>query len=321
MPEESGGYRFTPTIPGEYVVAYSISDAAGGRCERGDPPITVTGAPDAAVAAAPSVAARPAVAGRGPDVRFAAIGDIHVNWDELAEAYDFWRRRTCRPPCSSATSPTVRRRASSPGSSRRWIRRQASAFRRSPRSENHDVSGTLVRPVHAGDGRPEAERRLHRERLPRHHGVAGQRHHRPPTRASPRERAAATTPTPSPGCSRGWQLPRRKTRTSLSWCWCTTRSSAPITSRTSGTAPVSPAAAATASNPCSMTSRRRRLGRSHPHAAEHPDVDLAGPGEPERASGPLRDSPRERAAAGVLRVRVGGRELEPDQPRQRHHAG
>lgn len=89
MPEESGGYRFTPTIPGEYVVAYSISDAAGGVSEE-TRTITVAGAADAAVAAAPSVAAAPAVEAGGPDVRFAAIGDIHVNWDELAEAYDFW---------------------------------------------------------------------------------------------------------------------------------------------------------------------------------------------------------------------------------------
>src|SRR5690606_24457090 len=88
-PDENGGHTFTPRIPGDYAVAYSVMDAAGGLSQE-IRTISVGGAPLVTAVAAPVVGEGAAVEEGGPDVRFAAIGDIHVSWDELAEAYDFW---------------------------------------------------------------------------------------------------------------------------------------------------------------------------------------------------------------------------------------
>ncbi|QYM63384.1 LamG-like jellyroll fold domain-containing protein [Microbacterium sp. Se5.02b] len=89
--DDAGEYRFTPSAAGDYLVAYSVSDATGGVSEE-TRTVSVTGAPVEQTAAAPLVSAAPAVEADGPDVRFSAIGDIHDNWGELAEAYDFWKQ-------------------------------------------------------------------------------------------------------------------------------------------------------------------------------------------------------------------------------------
>lgn len=93
-PEADGSYRFTPAIAGDYAVAFSVTDPEGGITEE-TRTVTVTGGatqapseePAAEASATPSIEAP---AAGEPDVRFAAIGDIHNNWSELAEAYDFW---------------------------------------------------------------------------------------------------------------------------------------------------------------------------------------------------------------------------------------
>ena len=87
-PDDTGVFRFLPGLPGDYVVTYTVTDASGGLSQESRT-VSVAGAPvvgDTAAAAAVAPLAAPG----GPDVRFAAIGDIHDNWDELAEAYDFW---------------------------------------------------------------------------------------------------------------------------------------------------------------------------------------------------------------------------------------
>lgn len=90
-PDADGAYPFTPGAPGEYLVAYSVTDAAGGISQE-TRTIVVDGEAAQTAAAAPTVAAVPAAETGGPDVRFSAIGDIHDNWSELAEAYDFWKQ-------------------------------------------------------------------------------------------------------------------------------------------------------------------------------------------------------------------------------------
>lgn len=104
-PGDDGAYRFVPAVAGEYTVAFTVTDAEGGITEEtrtvtvgGDATRAPAGAPaseePSAEASGPSstesVVEAPATAAGEPDIRFAAIGDIHNNWSELAEAYDFW---------------------------------------------------------------------------------------------------------------------------------------------------------------------------------------------------------------------------------------
>ncbi|WP_216648785.1 LamG-like jellyroll fold domain-containing protein [Agromyces agglutinans] len=104
-PGADGLYRFSPAIAGEYTVAFSATDAEGGITEQtrtvvvsGEGPESpvapeASGPSDAAAndaGAADAAEASDAAATGEPDVRFAAIGDIHNSWSELAEAYDFW---------------------------------------------------------------------------------------------------------------------------------------------------------------------------------------------------------------------------------------
>ena len=99
-PNGDGTYSFVPSLDGAYTVTYSATDAAGhlareesaltvggGRTASTD--VATTDEPDSDAQAAGQQAADPAAPGE-PDVTFAAIGDIHDNWGELAEAYDFW---------------------------------------------------------------------------------------------------------------------------------------------------------------------------------------------------------------------------------------
>lgn len=93
-PSADGAYRFVPAIAGDYLVSLTVTDAEGGITEE-TRTIAVTGGaalPSEEPAAEASALATPeaAPAAGEPDVRFAAIGDIHNNWSELAEAYDFW---------------------------------------------------------------------------------------------------------------------------------------------------------------------------------------------------------------------------------------
>lgn len=97
-PGDDGAYRFEPAVAGEYTVAFTVTDAEGGITEQSrivavtggatEPPAEEAAATDAA--AAETAATDPALAEGEPDIRFATVGDIHNNWSELAEAYDFW---------------------------------------------------------------------------------------------------------------------------------------------------------------------------------------------------------------------------------------
>ena len=94
-PGADGAYRFQPAVAGDYTVAFTVSDAEGGITEQSRT-VTVTGGTAEQAAAtepAPTEATEAAAtdAAGEPDIRFAAIGDIHDNWGELAEAYDFWK--------------------------------------------------------------------------------------------------------------------------------------------------------------------------------------------------------------------------------------
>lgn len=86
-PTAGGGHAFTPQMPGSYVIGYAATDSTGGISEQ---TYTVTVSGTAIPASAPPVGTAAAVEPGGPDVRFAAIGDIHLQWGELSEAYDFW---------------------------------------------------------------------------------------------------------------------------------------------------------------------------------------------------------------------------------------
>ncbi|MFB6612286.1 LamG-like jellyroll fold domain-containing protein [Agromyces sp. NPDC056379] len=96
FPESDGMYRFRPAVSGDYTVTFTVTDSEGGIAEESRV-VTVTGgatpAPAEETAAEASVTApiEAAPAADEPDVRLAAIGDIHNNWSELAEAYDFWK--------------------------------------------------------------------------------------------------------------------------------------------------------------------------------------------------------------------------------------
>ncbi|WP_341978048.1 metallophosphoesterase [Microbacterium sp. LTA6] len=93
-PGDDGLYRFTPALAGDYEVAFSATDAAG-EITQETQVVAVTGraveqpAPEASAPASAAIEEAPATG--EPDIRFAAIGDIHNNWSELAEAYDFWK--------------------------------------------------------------------------------------------------------------------------------------------------------------------------------------------------------------------------------------
>lgn len=104
-PGDDGAYRFVPAVAGEYTVAFTVTDAEGGITEEtrtvtvsggatpspaGSPTAEEPGAEASGPSSTESVAEAPTTAASEPDIRFAAIGDIHNNWSELAEAYDFW---------------------------------------------------------------------------------------------------------------------------------------------------------------------------------------------------------------------------------------
>ncbi|WP_341941577.1 LamG-like jellyroll fold domain-containing protein [Microbacterium sp. LWH10-1.2] len=89
MAQQTGGYRFEPSTPGDYDVSYTVTDASGGVSSE-TRTVSVAGDPETAASAAPDAESARASAAGEPDVRFAAIGDIHDNWGELSEAYDFW---------------------------------------------------------------------------------------------------------------------------------------------------------------------------------------------------------------------------------------
>lgn len=111
-PNEDRRYSFRPAIAGAYTVAFTATDAAGNTGQE-SATITVTGKGDTSArkpattsaAKQPATTAKkptttsadatsaPATAAVEPDIRFAAIGDIHNNWSELAEAYDFWEQQ------------------------------------------------------------------------------------------------------------------------------------------------------------------------------------------------------------------------------------
>jgi hypothetical protein len=78
---------FTPEVDGVYTLVYQAVDAAGnvGTVQYS---VTVGNAPRSAARAA--VATAGSTADSTTDWKFSAIGDIHDNWDELVEAYNFW---------------------------------------------------------------------------------------------------------------------------------------------------------------------------------------------------------------------------------------
>ncbi|MCS5719223.1 metallophosphoesterase [Herbiconiux sp. CPCC 205763] len=79
---------FTPNVDGVYSLVYQAVDAAGnvGTIQY---PVAVGDA--SAPESAQKADALPASTADGVnDWKFSAIGDIHDNWDELKEAYDFW---------------------------------------------------------------------------------------------------------------------------------------------------------------------------------------------------------------------------------------
>ncbi|QAY72378.1 hypothetical protein ET445_02535 [Agromyces protaetiae] len=96
-----GVYRFTPALAGDYTVALTATDATGEIVEQTWVVAVSAGAAGASTqqtagdeaSATPQAAAQAAAAPAAgePDIRFAAIGDIHDNWPELAEAFDFWK--------------------------------------------------------------------------------------------------------------------------------------------------------------------------------------------------------------------------------------
>ena len=79
---------FTPNVNGTYTLVYQAVDAAG---NVGTASYSVTvGSAKAQKAQRAAAAASGSTADGTTDWKFSAIGDIHDNWDELKEAYDFW---------------------------------------------------------------------------------------------------------------------------------------------------------------------------------------------------------------------------------------
>lgn len=78
---------FTPALDGVYTLVYQAIDAAG---NVGTVSYLVAGG-DAELPTEPEGPPAPESTADGvTDWKFSAIGDIHNNWDELVEAYDFW---------------------------------------------------------------------------------------------------------------------------------------------------------------------------------------------------------------------------------------
>ncbi|MDF1477501.1 metallophosphoesterase [Leifsonia sp. H3M29-4] len=78
---------FTPTVDGVYTLTYQAVDDAG---NVGTVEYLVAGG-DAELPTGPETPAAPESTADGvTDWKFSAIGDIHDNWTELVEAYDFW---------------------------------------------------------------------------------------------------------------------------------------------------------------------------------------------------------------------------------------
>ena len=78
---------FTPNVDGVYTLDYQAIDDAGnvGSAQY----LVAVG--DAELPSDPGTTPAPASTADGvTDWKFSAIGDIHNNWDELVEAYDFW---------------------------------------------------------------------------------------------------------------------------------------------------------------------------------------------------------------------------------------
>lgn len=91
-PNSDGTYSFVPAVAGDYTVSFAATDAAG---HTGDETATIAVSGDGTEPTDPEGPVDPEqpTAPGEPDIRFAAIGDIHDNWSELAEAYDFWNEQ------------------------------------------------------------------------------------------------------------------------------------------------------------------------------------------------------------------------------------
>ena len=89
-----GGFPLTPQVPGAYVVTYAAMDSAGNLASERHEITVASPAPLAATTAettAPATIDLPA--GEPGAVSFAAIGDIHNRWDDLDEAFGFWKEQ------------------------------------------------------------------------------------------------------------------------------------------------------------------------------------------------------------------------------------